>query len=59
MPVILPTRHYKAWLDPDAVAPDELTKLLVPYEANKMHMELFDSEKLAIRRQISIAKSGT
>ncbi len=35
MPVILPSRHYEAWLDPEAER-DELTDLLVPYPGDDL-----------------------
>ncbi len=35
MPVILPSRHYEAWLDPEAER-DELNDLLVPYPGDDL-----------------------
>lgn len=42
MPVIIPKAFYDEWLK-DKVAPEELRKLLVPFDTKKMQMEEFDS----------------
>jgi putative SOS response-associated peptidase YedK len=37
MPVILPPRHYQAWLTAPATEAKRLTELLVPFDASVMH----------------------
>jgi putative SOS response-associated peptidase YedK len=36
MPVILPENHYETWLTPGEAEPDELARLLVPFDADLM-----------------------
>jgi putative SOS response-associated peptidase YedK len=36
MPVILPPENYDSWLRPEALGPEELSPLLVPYPADEM-----------------------